>query len=248
MRFTLSYIIFISLAFRLSAQDQDTDIMSRHRPGALWYYAGVKPPLPDRVRRYDRLVFDIVYNDWMSKSQKPFKVSPLSIGFNVNTMFDVPMTKNNTVSFGFGFAYGLYRVRMNDFFVRNETEQSTELITDVKQYGIEKSVFKVNSLSIPLELRFRGTNWKHIKIHVGGRVSYYFLPSTTLTGNMDGKIVSKQKTVGFYDFNNFNASAHIRFGIRNWGLYASYDFMPFFKSAQSTKLNPFQFGVSVSLF
>lgn len=248
VRAKLTYIVFLSLVFRLSAQDQDVDIMSRHRPGALWYYAGVKPPLPDRVRRYDRLVFDVVYNDWMSKTIKPFKVSPLSIGFNVNTMFDVPMTKNNTVSFGFGFAYGLYRVRMNDFFVRNETEQSTELVPDVKQYGVDKSVFMANSLSIPLEIRFKGANWKHFKIHLGGRIAYSFLPSTTLYAKTDDDINSQQKTIGFYDFNHFNASAHIRFGIRNWGFYGSYSLVPLFKDAQSTKLYPFQFGLSLSVF
>ncbi|MGV3632092.1 MAG: outer membrane beta-barrel protein [Bacteroidota bacterium] len=248
VRTTFSYIIFLCFTLSLAAQDQDVDVMSRHRPGVLWYYAGVKPPIPERVRRYDRLVFDVVYNDWMSKTVKPFKVSPLSIGFNVNMMFDVPLTKNNTTSLGFGFAYGLYRIRMNDFFARNDVNQSTELIPDVEQYGVEKSVFKANSVSIPLELRFKGAKWKHVKIHLGGRASYYFLPSTTLSSQTDDKVISKQKTVGFYDFNHFNASGHIRFGIRNWGLYASYNFMPLFKDAQSTRLNTFQFGVSVSLF
>ena len=246
MRAKLSYIIFILAVSPLLAQD--SDIMTRHRPGALWYYAGIKPPIPEKVRRYDRLVFDVTYNDWIPKNGKPFNVSPFSIGFNANMMFDVPMTKNNTVSFGFGFAYGLYRIRMNDFFVRNEVEQSTELIADVKKYGAEKSIFKVNTLSVPLELRFRGANWKHFKINIGGRLSYQFHPNTTLVSKTNDGITSQQKTVGFYDFNHFSASAHIRFGIRNWGLYASYNLVPLFKDPESTKLNPFQLGLSISLF
>lgn len=248
MRAKIIYIAFSLGAFSVFGQDQDTDIMSRHRPGMFWYYAGVKPPIPEKVRRYDRLVFDLTYNDWISKSQKPFRVSPLSIGFNCNMMFDVPLAQSHTTTFGIGVAYGLYRVRMNDFFVRNEEGRYTELIPDVEQYGVEKSVFKVNSLSVPVEIRFKRPEWAHFKIHFGGRFSFFFLPSTVLSGSNGGEISSHQKTVGFYDFNHFNVSAHLRIGIRNWGFYASCNFLPLFKDEQSTKLYPIQAGVSISLF
>ena len=253
MKLNLKYyfvlLVFLNISGNLFSQDSDNepDIVSRFRPGVMWFYTGLKPATPEKVRKYDRLIFDIVYNDWQSKDVKPFKVAPSSIGFNTNLMFDIPLTKGNTVSFGTGLTYGFFHVRMNDFLTRNSIENSTKIIANIGQYGIEKSVFNMNTLSIPLELRFRGKNWKHAKLHIGGKFTYQFHASTILSSKYDG-IISQQKTIGFYDLNPINASAHIRFGIRNWSFFASYGFMPIFKSDLSTKLNPLQFGVSISVF
>lgn len=247
MRIFLCYIVFIfSVPFSIG-QDQDVDLISRFRPGMMWFYTGIKPASPEKVRKYDRFIFDIVYNDWISKTQKPFKNSPFSIGFNSNLMFDLPLTKGNTRSFGIGISYGHYRVQYQDFLVRDDLEKTTVLISDITQYGIEKSVFKYNSLSIPFELRFRGKNWKHAKLHLGGKISYFFNPNTNLSSNNDN-IKSLQKTIGFHDFNHLNASAHLRFGSRNWSFFASYNFLKLFKNKQSIQLNPMQFGLSISLF
>lgn len=248
MKHIILHIVFILSVFSsYYAQDQDENLISRYRPGFAWFHTGFKPAIPEKVRKYDRLIFDITYNDWISKTQKPFKVSPLSIGFNSNIMFDIPLRKGNTRSFAWGISYGLYRYQMYDFFTRNESEKSTNLIKDISQYGIEKSVFKVNSLSIPFEFRFRGKRWEHSKFQFGARVSYFFHPNTNLVSKTN-KIEFIQKTVGFYDFEHFNASAHIRFGVRNWSIYASYNFLKLFKSDLSPQLNPFQFGLSISLF
>lgn len=247
MKICFSILTSVLLSFLTFAQDSDDNLISRYRPGFMWFDHGIKKAPDERMRKYDRLIFDITYNDWISKTEKPFNVSPFSIGFNTNVLFDVPLTKGNTCSFGWGFYYGLYRVQMNDFFARNDIDQSTTIIEDIKQYGIQRSVFKMNSIGLPFEMRFRGKNWKHAKFHVGAKVSYNFLPSMTLSNKANG-IVNKNKTVGFYDFNHFNASAHIRFGIRNWALFASYSFMPLFKDDQSVDLHPLQFGLSVSLY
>lgn len=244
-KFALLFL-FVSLRIVIPAQDSD-HLISRHRPGVLWYYAGIKAPDLDKVRRYDRLVFDVLYCDWAGKNNKPFKVSPLSIGMNVNGMFDLPITIHNTVSFGWGFSYSIFRVRMNDFFVRDEVKQSTTLVSDIGMYGIEKSFFKLHTVAIPFEMRFRGKNWKHAKLQVGGRIGYNFLGSTVLSTKNEG-IDYLQKTRGFYDLNPINLQAHIRFGIRNWGIYASYNFMPLFKSKESTQLNAIQMGISLSVF
>ncbi len=241
------YVFIFSFFGSFFAQDSDENLISRYRPGALWFFTGIRPAEPERVRKYDRLIVDLVYNDWQSKDVKPFKVSPLSIGFNANLMFDIPLAKNNVVSLGTGISYGLFHVNSDDFFKRNEVSKSTELISDIKQYGIEKSTFNMNTLSVPLELRFRGKNWKHAKIHLGAKVTYQFHASTNLSSKFNG-ITNQQKTIGFYDLNPLNVSSHIRFGIRNWSFFASYSYLKIFKSDVSTKLNPFQFGVSLSLF
>ncbi len=246
-----NYLLILSVLYSLNFFSQDSDseekLISRFRPGVMWFYTGLKPATPEKVRKYDRLIVDLVYNDWLSKEIKPFKNKATSIGFNTHLMFDLPITKGNTISFGTGISYGLYRVHTNGYFVRSELFQKTEFFNDASLYGVEKSVFKLNTLSVPFELRFRGKNWKHAKFHVGARVSYQFHGSTTLSSTNE-KIESQQKTIGFYDLNPINVSSHIRFGIRNWSLYASYGFLPLFKSSESVQLNPFQFGVSLSLF
>ena len=245
-----SLLIFLLtiLSFQSFAQydSEGVDLISRFHPGSMWFYTGLRPATPEKVRKYDRLMFDLTYNTF-SGDLKPFKNRWNSIGFNTNLMFDIPLVKGNTKSFGIGFSYGLYRIKMNDFFVRNDSDETTTLISDISQYGIEKSVFKYNSLSIPMEFRFRGKNWKHAKFHIGGKISYLFHPNTNLSTEVDG-ITSIQKTIGFHDFNHLNASAQLRFGSRNWSFYASYNFLKLFKNKSSIQLNPFQFGLSVSLF
>jgi len=241
------FSLLILLVVGFNSLAQEAGVRSRHRPGFMWYYAGITAPKPEKVRKYDRLIFDVVYNDWTGKNVKPFKVSPLSIGFNTNLMFDIPLAVNNTVSLGIGMAYGIYRIKSNDFFVRNELQESTTLSSDINQYGIESSIFKIHTIALPLEIRFRGKNWQHAKLHVGGRIGYSFLATTVLGTQQDG-IYYLQKTRGFYDFNPIQAQAHLRFGIRNWGIYAAYHFLPFFKNKQSIQMNGLQFGISLSIF
>ena len=47
--------------------------ISRFRPGTMWFMTGFRPAIPEKVRKYDRLVFDITYNDWLG-DRDPFKV------------------------------------------------------------------------------------------------------------------------------------------------------------------------------
>lgn len=226
---------------------QEKDLVSRYKPGVMWFFTGVRPAQPEKVRKYDRLIIDLTYNDWLSSTSKPFQNNITSIGFNSSLMFDVPLVPKNKIAFGWGISYGLYRVNHHDLFIRNSDSSFTSVVKNIEQYGIEKSIFKMHSLAIPVELRFRGEHWKHFKFHVGGKLAYQFLGTTVLTTKSDG-ITSKQKINGFYDLNHLNASAHIRVGIRNWALYAQYNFIPFFKAKQSIQLTGFQIGLSVSLF
>ena len=68
--------------------------------------------------KYDRLVFDLTYNDFSGD------VSPLSQGFNsigitTNMIFDIPMNKKNTISFGTGWGFKFAHIEMKDKFVAN---------------------------------------------------------------------------------------------------------------------------------
>src|SRR5689334_8359138 len=107
MRFLkLVPVFFILISFQGFAQPQgkDSSLVSRHRPGIFWYYTGFGPARPGKLRKYDRLIIDLTYNQLMKSGgiqSNPWR----SIGCNINTMWDIPITNGNTVSLGIGLAY-----------------------------------------------------------------------------------------------------------------------------------------------
>ncbi len=239
-------IIAILLTFNLSAQyDGKGPNASRFRPGVGWFYTGLRPAEAEKPRKYDRLIFDITYNDWTG-DLAPFNVLPTSIGFGVNVMFDKPLTKGNTVSFGYGLAYHRTKLAYQGSFSWASSGDSTTFM-DNSSLSQQKRSFVYNAFSIPLEIRFRKESWKHTKFHIGGRVGYGFgtYQKTKFT-QVNGTTISKTYRVA--DFNALQYGAHIRLGIRNWALFGQYDFNPLFKSSKSVKLNVLKLGLSISLF
>lgn len=104
-----------------------------------------------------------------------------------------------------------------------------------------------NMFGIPLELRFHKESWKHFKFHIGGKVGYQAnMFSKLIYGSGSDRDVVKD--YGFPDLNPLVYGVHVRFGLRNWALYGSYNLNPIFKSSESTKLHQLQFGLSISLF
>lgn len=223
------------------AQKPDSMLVTRYRPGIMWFYSGLRPSGLVDARKYDRFVIDILHNGWNGDSQKAFQQHGSSIGWNIQLFFDIPLTARNTVALGIGLGYGHTRIRYDQMLQRDEVHRTT-LLAD---YGptVDKSVFRSNKLFVPVELRFRTPGWRHVKLHVGGRIGYNFKTSSNIYTDGD-----KTKTTGFYDQNHLLLSTHARLGIRNWGLTASYNFTPYFKNAQSAQLNGFELGLSISLF
>ncbi|MBI2259683.1 MAG: hypothetical protein HYU67_12415 [Flavobacteriia bacterium] len=243
----LLFILVFNAVFQIYSQKERENVNSKFRPGIMWFYTGLRPAIPEKVRKYDRFIIDVTYNDWHGVKNKVFKNNWSSIGLNTSFLMDIPLSKGNTKAIGIGLSYGLYKINQNQFFIRNEKDKSTLMYDDIKSYGIEKSVFKLHSVSIPLEIRFRGKEWKHWKFHLGGKFTYQFLASTVLS-TKSNSFVSKQVSQGFYDLNPINSSCYIRFGRRNWALFAQYNFLPLFKNSTSAQLYTFQWGLSISLF
>ena len=239
------------MAVTANAQyDSKGETPSMFRAGFMWYFTGIRPAKVEKVRKYDRLIFDVTYNDWVG-DQDPFKNHWASIGFNTNFMFDIPLTKGNTVSFGVGVAHQLTRTRHDQLFVEGSsgaagTPDMTQLVPKTTQ-TFDKSILVGNSFSIPLELRFHKESWKHMKFHVGGKIGYQAnMYSKSVYGSGGNRDVVKD--YGFVDLNRLIYSAHIRYGFRSWALYASYNFNPIFSNSSSTQLNQLQFGLSISLY
>jgi hypothetical protein len=240
-------IIALCLVFSVCAQEKsDSSLTSRYRPGAMWFFTGWRPAQPEKVRKYDRLIFDITYNTWHGE-QSAFSNSWRSIGFNSSLYFDIPLTKYNTVSLGTGISHSLFRIQHNGFFTVDPSHSYTDL-TFVNGGSLFKRVLLGgNSLSVPFELRFRGREWKHFKMHFGAKVGYELnLYSKTYSEGIDGMEIVKN--YDFPDIHRLLYSAHIRLGSRNWALYVSYAFNPVFSNRESTRLNLIQMGLSLSLF
>lgn len=211
----------------------------------MWFYSGILPSKVENVKKYDRLIFDLTYNDW-NGDLKPFKNKWGSIGLNTNLLFDIPIARSSSISFGTGISHSLFRISHHSAFVVDSSNTFTtynlNATADDKRHRLGG-----NSLSIPLELRFRTKGWKHFKVHVGGKIGYQLNMYSMIFWNGENGGYTL-KTSDYPDINRLLLSAHVRIGIRNWAVFGSYNFNTLFSNAQSTQLNLVQMGLSISLF
>lgn len=240
-------LLFILFSFQGKTQytSEGADLISRFRPGVMWFNTGLRPAEIEKVRKYDRLVFDITYSDWAG-DKKPFQNKWASLGLNSSIYFDIPMVKNNLVSFGTGLSHSLFTVHHDNLFVSDSTNSFT-LYNELDTLPFAKNKLVGNSIAIPIEFRFRTKGWKHVKFHLGGKIGYQLnLFQKTHFDGENGKVIEKSYDIA--DLNRLNYSVHMRIGIRNWGLFASYNLNGLFKSSESVKLNLLQLGLSISLY
>lgn len=250
MKIKLSLLFILSLIIKtnLIAQydSEGADEISRFKPGTLWYLDGWRPAKTDKIRKYDRLIFDITYNTW-NGDKKLFSNTWNSLGLNTNLYFDIPLNAVNTISFGTGFGHQFYRIQYDGYLFADPTATYTQLNDSLTSYTFDRSALIGNNFYVPLELRLRSKGWKHFKFHIGGRMGYQVgLNNKTVTKTSVGKDVLINK--GFPDISRLTYAAHLRIGVRNWSIYASYCFNNIFKSDESPNLNLLQLGISVSLF
>ncbi len=243
----ISLLICLLLALPVFAQydGKDPGIASRFRPGFLWYNTGWRPAKEGKPRKYDRLMIDLTYNDWVNDSAL-FLVKPNSIGCNINGMWDLPLNEGNGVAIGIGVSYRYQRVSYDGAMVRDSINRSTNwVLFNDTQTSYDRSVFGSHAFAVPLELRFRMKKWRHLKFHLGGFIGYR-VQTFTKTWSNDKKIVVKDQS--FFDNDPLFYGIHARIGIRNWALFASYTLTKQFKSDKSTSLQPIAFGITISLF
>ena len=245
-----SAIIFLILIVPLMSFGQydgeGSDEISRFRPGTMWFMTGLGPAKPERVRKYDRLIFDITYNDWTG-DRDPFNLKWNSIGFNTNWMFDIPLAKKNIVSLGIGPSYSLQRFVHNEILAHDSAYTYTQFSDMFELTEDWQESFNVHEFALPLELRLRTKGWRHFKVHLGGKIGY----RTNVIRRAkfdDGDIKYDIRHRSLPDVNHLSYSAHVRIGMRNWAIYGSYNFSPLFKSSESIQLYPLQMGLSISLF
>src|SRR5690554_487836 len=237
--------IYSSTLLGQYSEDKE-DLYSRFRPGIAWFYSGLTPYEEGKLRKYDRLMVDIIYNDFYG--DRDYFSSPWqSIGVNASLMFDVVLAKSNTVSFGWGIGYSHFSNRTKLQFTRDLVNKST-LVSEFPA-GMEPKIskFGANYIEIPLELRFRTKGYKHFKFMIGGKIGYQLNSFSKETERIDGKKYST-KQYGFADANPLRYGATVRVGIRNWAFYGAYYFSPLFTNKASADLTPISVGITLSLF
>jgi hypothetical protein len=212
----------------------------------MWFFTGYRPAEPEKVRKYDRLMFDVTYNTW-NGDLKPFENKWNSIGLNTSLMFDIPITKGNTVSFGTGLSHSLFRINSSyNLFTPDSTNTFTQH-SAISTLIAEKRFLGGNSFSVPLEFRFRTKGWKHFKVHIGGKIGYQLgMYSKAVIKGVNGDVILKDHN--FADVDRLIYSAHMRIGMRNWALFGSYNFNTLFSNDKSVQLNLIQVGLTISLF
>jgi hypothetical protein len=248
MRKTFLLITLLAICFSAHLQTETNDVLkSRFKPGVMWNFTGLRPAEAGKAHKYDRLVFDLTYNDWFG-DLKTFKNQWSSIGLNTNLLFDISLNPSSSISFGTGIRHSLFRTEnLANLFAADPTNTFTMVSNGANVPDVKRRLLCGNSIGIPLELRFRTKNWQHVKLHIGGTISYQMnVYAKSVLSGPDGRQVVKD--YNFADVNRLALSAHARIGIRNWALFGSYGINPMFMNRSSAKLQLFQLGLSASLF
>lgn len=241
---TLLIVLFYSFLSVAQYGYKDEKIASRFRPGMMWYNTGWKPAEEGKDRKYDRLIVDLSYQQWINNGNLSTNASQ-SIGWGVHTMWDIPLTTGNSISIGTGLSYKHRRIGLQGVFSQF-IDSSVYHPEYTEPQSLDKQVLGMHTVSIPLELRFRPKKFKQIvKFHVGASVGYS-IQSYHKMWFQHHQTVIKNKQLD--DFNSILVGAHARLGFRNWALFGDYQLTPLFKSSNSARGSILSVGISLSLF
>ena len=125
---TKYFLGFLVCCFTLNTSAQydgkGADEISRYRPGVFWFFTGMRPAKPTTLNKYDRLIMDVTYNDWIG-DRDLFKNHWASFGLNTNFIFDIPLSKGNKVSLGIGVAHQYKSIRHNHHLMVDPIAKTT---------------------------------------------------------------------------------------------------------------------------
>ena len=235
-------LLFLLVFVSVNAQNNGSQLISRHRPGLFWYFDGLRPTKSTDNHKYDRLILDLTYNDW-SGDLKPFQNQWNSIGVNVNFIKDIKFKKTKVFSLGLGLGYAFSSISSEQKFAvqNNIIEFSTIQKSSIYDY----SCFNNHRFFMPLELRFSTKNWNRWKFAVGGS----FGINAAMKQRMIGSDGSKMESTNLSSAASLlNYGLHTRLGYRNFSLFGSYQINSLFDGRGNPDLHLIQLGLSISLF
>jgi hypothetical protein len=235
-------LLFLLVFVSVKAQNNESQLISRHRPGLFWFFDGLRPTKSTDNHKYDRLIIDLTYNDW-SGDLKPFQNRWNSLGMNVNFMKDMKFKKTKWFSLGLGIGYGFSTMSSDSRFKLNK---SLIEIENLEKSGLfDYASTHAHRFYIPFELRFSTNNWKRIKFSLGANIGI----NSGINQSLLGRDGSKKEEISLtHSAPAFNYGLHCRFGLRNIALFSSYQLSNFFRDSSNPKLHQIQFGLSISIF
>ena len=239
----LILVLALMLGCTLNAQ-KDSNLISRHRPGVLWYYNGLRPLKDADNRKYDRFVVDLTYNDWAGATN-PFKNKWNSLGMNLNFLSDIRFKKSKNFSLGIGASYGFSTIASSQRIIET-SHNNLALGPKAQNENFDYASIRAHRFFIPIELRFFSKNWNRVKFMVGGSFGIQTGLKQRLISKIDGKTV---KTDSYFNpSKELNYGLHVRLGLRNISFFGAYQLNPFVAKSKNLNLHALQFGLSLSLF
>ena len=241
----MKYLLFLGLflfSCVIQAQKNDSQLISRQRPGLFWYFDGLRPTKSADNHKFDRLIFDLTYSDWLG-DLKPFQNRWNSIGFNTNFMKDIKFKELRFFSLGMGVGYGFSTISSDQRFMDNKP--IVEMINLEKSGVFDYATIHAHRFYVPFELRFYTKNWNRFKFVIGGSAGLLTGFNQTLIGR-DG--LKQEKSNLKSNVQVLNYGIHCRFGLRNIAFFGSYQINSLFRERGNPNIHPLQLGLSLSLF
>lgn len=237
-------IVFLFLCFHMSLQGQ-TERQSQERPGLLWYFSGMRPFKDVDRKKYDRLIVDLSYNDWIGENG-PFQNNWNSIGFSASMNKDIQLKSTDRVTFGIGLGYTYLNHRTPRVFYLTSFDAVQAAIPSPGD-SILSSFLTIHQFYVPLELRLKSIGWKHKKLILGVRLGVQPRINFSSYRKVDDEVSFSEVKLR-EEYNWFYISTYMRLGFRNWSLFLAYQPLTLFSNNESLDIHPIQVGLSLSLF
>jgi len=237
-------LIILLFCLPLAAFGQ-SKVQTQERPGLFWYYSGFRPFKDSDRRKYDRLILDFTYNDWLGDNG-PFENDWRSIGFSASLNKDIQLEATENISFGLGIGYSYLNHRTPRVFYVTQFDAVQASIPSPSD-SILSSFLTLHQLYVPIELRLRSKGWKHKKLILGMRLGIQPMMNASSFRRVNEEVkYSEVKLKEQYDW--FYLSTYLRLGFRNWSLFFSYQPLTLFSKTGSVNIQPIQMGLSLALF
>jgi hypothetical protein len=207
-----------------------------------------------RLKKSDRVVFDIFYDMWQDA---PANIGFKSIqpGFAYTSFQDFPLGNSN-FSIALGVGISVHNMH-TDALLTLDTAGNTEFMTipaSVTFGGETKDIsYKINKLTLsyietPLEFRFRTKSVYPFKIYAGFKLGILLQEHTKYVG--DDFITGSENEIKFkeYKHQNFETLRYgptIRIAYRWISLYGSYNMTPVFEKDKGPQMYPISVGLSL---
>ncbi len=235
-------LLFLCLHMSLFGQSER---QSQERPGLFWYYSGLRPFKDIDRKKYDRVIIDLTYNDWIGENG-PFQNNWNSIGFSASINKDIQLKSTERVAFGIGLGYAYLNHKTPRVFYLTPFDAVQAVIPSPGD-SILSSFLTIHQFYVPLELRLRSIGWKHTKLILGARLGVQPRINFSSYRKFEDE-VSYSEVKLREQYNWFYLSAYARLGFRNWSLFFAYQPLTLFSNNASIDIHPVQMGISLSLF